>query len=1227
MSEINKSNFTVELSEVYSYMTDKLLIEFPTDTLSPEYLILSILDNKNCHANLILDNCLMSNNIDELRDIFSSVMREHIKPQFKDDALIGDELERLILCSSNESKKMNNELVGTEHVLLALLNRNNKFIAGGVFAKFRLEYDFVFNKCNASDERRQQNLLIPKKRNHVRNNQQPNSIPLKSQINQSSVISSDKGVYVPKYTININEMARNGEIDEIIGRENEINEIIKVLSKRKKNNAILVGGGGTGKTAIVHGIANLIEKHKVPEVLENKEIVMLNIMELVSGTHFRGMFEERINGLLTELQNSKKYILFIDDIHTVLKSGSKEKDTDISGVIGDALSEGKIKIIATTTYKEYRNTIETNSSLSRKFQKILIEPNTVDESIEILMKNKKYYEEYHNVTYDENVIKHTVGLANRYITDRCLPDSAFDVIDIAGASTVLKNREPIEVVNTKKRLKELESEKLNALNNGDFERIDSLSVEENVLLSDIADYKRDKDRPEKERVAITESDIEKTVSEITKVPINKLSLNEKAKIAHIDDTLKKSIIGQDEAIESICRVIKRNRVGLGDKNKTGGTFLLGGSTGVGKTLLAKKIAEEIYGSEKALIRIDMSEYSEKNSVSKLHGCFTPEMNVLMSDGSYKKISDVEIGDYVITHTGNIKKVLNKFEYLIEENIKNINVSSTNFNIRCTNGHNILSIAPKFKNNGRFDNNSYDSSNASFMRADALVKDSILLYPKNINHNEKKAFFDLVNFLGKTKFYRYDEKYVYSIASKKRINRIIPLNENLARILGYYVSEGGVSKSYKAISFTFNIEECEYIDEIKKLMNNVFGFTTCKIRERKERHSSTITFYSRIIAYFISSLCGRECHSKKIPNELFNTSKKIKINFLETALYGDGTKCMVKQTKYTSVSLTLASQINSLFRSIGYSTQFVKEEHTENKFNTTYRVILTGSSIDKLNNEFPNLRIKSYEIKPNGIHRKHWIDDTNYYYRINSIENEYYSGLVYDLTIEDDSSYIVNGFSVHNSSPGYVGYDDGGVLTNSIKQKPYSVVLLDEIEKADESIYNLFLQIFDEGRITESNGNLVNCKNCIFIMTSNIGAKKASELGNGLGFVTNESTNKKSIIEKELKKKFTPEFLNRLDDIVYFNNLTDDNLKDIVILEINKFITRLNSINYNIKYNDDVITYIHERALDKKEFGARPIIRLIQTNIEDKITDLILTNDYPPNYTFSASCSNNNIVIS
>jgi len=841
MSKIKEENFTIEMSEVYSYMKDKLSNEFPTDLLTPEYLILAILDTKNCHANLILENCLMSNNLEELREIYADVISEHMRPQLKTDEIkINDELEKLLEAGMAESEKMKNTVLGTEHILLALLNKENSFKASEVFDKFRLEYEFIFNKCNANADITLQNKpLKPKKKYSMiakakkETSENPmNSIPLKSQVNLSAAIQSGKGEYVKKYTTSLNELAQKGEIDEIIGRKAELKEIVKVLSRRKKNNVVLVGNGGCGKTAIVYGLANLIEKHEVPEVLEGKEIVMLNIMELVSGTHFRGMFEERINGLFNELQETDRYILFIDDIHTVLKSGSKEKDTDISGMIGNALSEGKLKVIGTTTYKEYRNSIENNTQISRKLQKIVIEANTIEESIDILMNNKKYYETFHNVTYPEKTIKKAVELANRYVSDRCLPDSAFDIIDLAGANTVLINREPVEIQNIKNRMKEIENEKFNALNNGDFEKIDSLTIEENVLASDIADYKREKTKNKADAIEITEDDIANIVSEMTKVPVSKLSSNERAKIANIDEILKQSVIGQDEAVDAICRVIKRNKVGLGDRNKTMANILLAGPTGSGKTLIAKKLAEEIFGDEKALIRIDMSEYSEKNSVAKLTG----------------------------------------------------------------------------------------------------------------------------------------------------------------------------------------------------------------------------------------------------------------------------------------------------------------------------------------------------------------------------------------------------------AAPGYIGYENGGQLTEQIKHKQYCVLLLDEIEKADQEVYNIFLQLFDEGRLTDSSGQIVNFKNVIVLMTSNIGARKAAELGGGLGFVNNEDSNKKSIIEKELKKKFTPEFLNRLDQIVYFNTLTDDNLKNIVKLEINKFNNRLNTLEYNIVYNDDVVTCIHAKALEKKEFGARPIIRLIQTNIEDKITDLMLTNDYPVGYTFSASCDNNVINI-
>ena len=586
MSEKNQSNYTIELNEVLEHMSTVLLNEFPIDVLTPEYLILSILDTRDCHANLILDNCLMSNNIEELRKIYVQVIDGHTKPQLKDgNVRFDDELTRILNLACDESDKLNNSQVGTEHVLLAILNTKNGFKEEAIFSKFMLQYDFIYNKCNINSEDEQDKPIKPKKLTHKRlNNTNKQDVPpLKSQVNMKTIstIGGDTSA-IEQYTISLNKLAREGKIDDVIGRDKEIKEIVKVLCRRKKNNAILVGRGGVGKTAIVYGIAKLIEEHKVPSVIEDKEIVMLNPMALVSGTHFRGMFEERIKTLFDTLQASNRYILFIDDIQTVLKSGSKDKDTDISGMIGDILSDGTVKVIATTPFKEYRNAIESNTQISRKFQKIIIDPTSIEDTINILQKNKFYYEDYHNILYSDKAIDKAVNLADRYITDRSLPDSAFDIIDLAGAKTALIDREPEEIQNTKKRMKQIEEEKNNALNNGDFEKIDSLTIEENVLASDLADYKRDLKNLKLQTIEISDNDIADVVSEITKIPVSKLTSDEKIKIAHIDDILKQSVVGQDEAVDSICRVIKRNKVGLGDKNKTMANILLAGPTGSGK---------------------------------------------------------------------------------------------------------------------------------------------------------------------------------------------------------------------------------------------------------------------------------------------------------------------------------------------------------------------------------------------------------------------------------------------------------------------------------------------------------------------------------------------------------------------------------------------------------------------------------------------------------------------
>jgi ATP-dependent Clp protease ATP-binding subunit ClpC len=804
-----------EYQDVLYYMVKVLGNEFPTEEFTPEYLMLAILDSSKCHANYIIDNFLMSESMEQLRSYYHTELKfMDKKPIIKGKSeRYSKELSDILDAAEKEAEKMGNSkskkgddyTVGTEHVIMAILNPENHFSSAKPLKDYDLQYDHVSNKGYSFPE---------EKNKYINNNGGDSKIPLKSEVHSKLVISSKDTPNIKRYTINIHdELAKNGH-DSLIGREDVIDKVIKVLSRRKKNNAIIVGTHGVGKTSIAYRLAEMIDDGMVPDILSNKKVIMLDVMGLISGTHLRGMFEERVDGLFKELQNSKEYILFIDDMQNVLRNTGKDKDCDLTDVIGNILSEGDVRVIGTISFKDYRNGIEANSTLSNKLQKIVMEPSSEEETIKILNMNKHYYENFHHVKFSDSVIRKSVSLAKRYITNNSLPDSAIDIIDLTGASVSLSKKQEARIKNLKSRLSSLDNDKKEAMDNGDFEKLDEISKTESRINKEIMDVKREIDNNEDSWITVTEDNISDTVSSMTNIPISRLKSSEKETIMHIEEILKKDVIGQDEAIKEIAKVMKRSKAGFGDKSKVMATLMYLGPSGIGKTLISKKLAENIFGSENFLVRFDMSEFQDKSSINKLIG----------------------------------------------------------------------------------------------------------------------------------------------------------------------------------------------------------------------------------------------------------------------------------------------------------------------------------------------------------------------------------------------------------SSAGYVGYENGGLLTEAVKNKPYCVLLFDEIEKADESIYNLFLQLFDEGRLTDNNGTTVNFKNVIVIMTSNVGARQASERGNGIGFMADSESNKRSIIEKSLKSKFNPEFLNRIDKIIHFNPLTDENLHTIVTKELDKLCDRVKENEIELTYDQKIVEHVYRQALTQKEYGARPIMRIIQDDISDKVVDLVLTSD-------------------
>lgn len=847
---------SAELAGVLTWMEDQLAVDYPTAKLNLNYFMLAILEVEECLAHKRISSCISSMSMSSIRNSYTQLISTKaltiIKPGR--EMKIDDKLMNAILGGKKQAELLNPNVpnggeVTSEHVLLEILydeSENNKIKA--VFETVGLTASMLLNKMleDKMDKLASMNISHDDVDNYDEiddildsaNNDKKKIVDIgKKMIAEFSGVKKQekrrgKTPNIDTYCTNLNDLVDNDKIDVLVGREKEVTQIIQALGRRKKNNVVLVGDGGVGKTAIAENIAVKIKNGEVPEFMRNKILVSLNMTAIMAGTTLRGMFEERVQGILNEIKRSGDYILLIDNIGEVFSSNSKN-DYDISAMMSSALENGDLQVIGTADFKSYRSTFDKDSSLARRFRKIIVEKPTIEESYDILHGIKGGYEKYHLVKYTDTAINACVDLAEKYITERNLPDAAIDLMDEAGSLIGTSVAAvPDDVKEITKEISTLKGKIAELRSNSEFEESDKIEKEVSKLIIEVNDKMKEYQAYRTEHpTEIDENVILDIVSTKTGIPIYKLNVDEKQRLMTMADRIKAEVIGQDAAVDEICKSIKRNRIGLSD-NKCIFSALLQGPTGVGKTLIAKKLAKEMFGDEKSLIRFDMSEYSDKTSVNKLIG----------------------------------------------------------------------------------------------------------------------------------------------------------------------------------------------------------------------------------------------------------------------------------------------------------------------------------------------------------------------------------------------------------SSAGYVGYEAGGLLTEAVKNKKYCVLLLDEIEKADQEVYNIFLQVLDEGFLTDNSGMRVDFKNTIILFTSNVGARAASEFGRGIGFNENADENVKRIQMKELKKKFPPEFINRLNNVIYFNGLSDWDLKRIIALELFKMNGKLNALGYLVSENDAVIDYIFSIVEKEREYGARPIIRAIQDEIENKLTDLLLEKEYEENHAFYVTSDGNQCII-
>ena len=804
------NNFSSQVKEIISFSREEAL-RLGNDFIGTEHLLLGLIREGDNTAIRILK----SFNVDlyELRKEIELAVKDKTGKNIANinSLPLTKQAEKVIRVTVLEAKALKSPTVETEHLMLSIL-KNKENIATQILNQFDVDYDLF-----------RQELGVMKSNDPRAEYQDENDDDFDEEKKYSQSKSRQGGATKSKTPVldnfgrDITKLAETGTLDPIVGREKEIERVSQILSRRKKNNPILIGEPGVGKTAIVEGLALRIVQRKVSRVLFDKRVISLDLAALVAGTKYRGQFEERMKAIMNELEKNRDVILFIDEIHTIVGAGGASGSLDASNIFKPALARGELQCIGASTLDEYRMYIEKDGALDRRFQKVMVDPPSVEDTMLILNNIKTKYEEYHNVNYDDEAINACVKLSDRYITDRLLPDKAIDVMDEVGARVHLKNiNVPQNILDLEKKIEDIKVEKNRVVKSQKFEEAAALRDNEKRLGEELERAKAQWEEESKhKRYPIGEEEIAEVISMMTGIPVKRMVEAETQKLRKMADEMRGMVVGQDEAIGKVVKAIQRNRVGLKDPKKPIGTFIFLGPTGVGKTELARALARHMFDSEDALIRIDMSEYMEKFTVSRLIG------------------------------------------------------------------------AP----------------------------------------------------------------------------------------------------------------------------------------------------------------------------------------------------------------------------------------------------------------------------------------------------------------------------------PGYVGYEEGGQLTERVRRKPYSVILLDEIEKAHPDIYNILLQVLDDGQLTDGLGRKVDFKNTLIIMTSNIGVRQLKDFGDGVGFATaaraqNADENNKAVIEKALKRTFSPEFLNRIDDVIIFNSLSKENIFEIIDILMKGVMKRLTNLGFSLELTEEAKSFIAEKGYDS-QFGARPLHRAIQKYLEDPLAEEIL----------------------